>query len=187
MVAIAFLLGGLGCLLSAPNAQAQDRVAAAKVIHPTDADRRTLPIHAPMPETITIEDARKATAPARFAVTAPEGAPNVLIILIDDMGFGQPSAFGGPVHMATMEWLAANGLRYNNFHTTALCSPTRAALMSGRNHHMVNMGAITEVATSFPGNTGMIPDYAATLAKTLRYNGYSTAQFGKVTRLPRGK
>jgi arylsulfatase len=103
----------------------------------------------------------------------------VLIILIDDMGFGQSSAFGGPVKMPTLESLADNGLRYNNFHTTALCSPTRAALLSGRNHHICNMGSVTETATAFPGQTGKRPDSVAPLAEMLRLNGYATAAFGK--------
>ena len=91
-------------------------------------------------------------------------APNVLIVLIDDMGFGQSSAFGGPVHMPTVERLASSGLRYNQFHTTALCSPTRSALLSGRNHHVNNFGSIAETATSFPGQTGQRPNSVATLA-----------------------
>ena len=110
---------------------------------------------------------------------APAGAPNVLIILIDDMGFGMPSAFGGPIHMPTADRLASEGLRYNQFHTTALCSPTRTALLSGRNHHTNNMGSITETATAFPGNTGQRPDSVAPLAEMLRLNGYSTSFYGK--------
>ncbi len=103
----------------------------------------------------------------------------MLIVLIDDMGFGMPSAFGGPVRMPAADRLASQGLRYNQFHTTALCSPTRTALLSGRNHHMNNMGGITEIATAFPGNTGQRPDNVAPLAEMLRLNGYSTAFFGK--------
>jgi arylsulfatase len=102
-----------------------------------------------------------------------------VIILIDDMGFGVPSTFGGPVPMPTMDRLGKEGLRFNNFHTTALCSPTRAALKSGRNHHVNNMGSITEFATAFPGDTGQIPNSVAPVAETLRLNGYSTAAFGK--------
>ena len=112
-------------------------------------------------------------------VKAPAGAPNVLIVLIDDMGFGQSSAFGGPIHMPTVERLARGGLRYNQFHTTALCSPSRAALLTGRNHHVCNMGSITETATAFPGQTGQRPNSVAPLAEMLRLNGYSTAAFGK--------
>jgi arylsulfatase len=117
--------------------------------------------------------------PPRFDIKAPAGVPNVLIVLIDDMGFGQSSAFGGPIHMPTVDALANDGLRYNEFHTTALCSPTRIALLTGRNHHMNNMGGITEVATAFPGNTGQRPNSIAPLAEMLRLNGYSTAAFGK--------
>ena len=142
-------------------------------------DRSVLPIPEPTYPPITELDARKVTPPPRFEVKAPEGAPNVLIILIDDMGFGMPSAFGGPIHMPTVDRLASEGLRYNQFHTTALCSPTRTALLSGRNHHMNNMGSITETATAFPGNTGQRPDNVAPLAEMLRLNGYSTSFFGK--------
>ena len=117
--------------------------------------------------------------PPHYEVKAPEGAPNVVIVLIDDMGFGVPSTFGGPVPMPTLDRLGRAGLRYNNFHTTALCSPTRAALKSGRNHHVNNMGSITETATGFPGQTGQIPNSVAPVAEMLRLNGYSTAAFGK--------
>ncbi len=117
--------------------------------------------------------------PAQFQVTAPAKAPNVLIILIDDMGFWPVQSLCGPVHMPTCEKLAKRGLKYNQFHTTALCSPTRAALLSGRNHHVCNMGSITETATSFPGQTGKRPNSVAPLAEMLRLNGYSTAAFGK--------
>ena len=142
-------------------------------------DRTVLPVREPQHPPITELDARKATAPPRFEVKAPANAPNVLIVMIDDMGFGMSSAFGGPIHMPTVERLANEGLRYNHFHTTALCSPTRTALLSGRNHHMNNMGAITEGATAFPGNTGQRPNNVAPLAEMLRLNGYSTAFFGK--------
>lgn len=142
-------------------------------------DRTTLPIPEPNILHSTVLDARNAKAPPRFEVKAPENAPNVLIVLIDDMGFGQSSAFGGPIHMPTLEKLAKGGLKYNKFHTTALCSPTRAALLSGRNHHMNNMGSITETATAFPGQTGQRPNSVAPLAEMLRLNGYSTAAFGK--------
>jgi len=142
-------------------------------------DRTVLPIPEPNRPAITTFDARKATAPPRFEVKAPAEAPNVLLVMIDDMGFGMSSAFGGPIHMPTVERLANQGLRYNHFHTTALCSPTRAALLSGRNHHMNNMGGITEIATAFPGDTGQRPNNVAPLAEMLRLNGYSTGFFGK--------
>ena len=114
----------------------------------------------------------------------PKGAPNVLIVLIDDVGFGASSAFGGPCHTPTAERLAKNGLKYNRFHTTALCSPTRQALLTGRNHHTVGMGGITEMATSAPGNCSIRPKSCAPLAETLKLNGYGTAQFGKCHEVP---
>ena len=114
----------------------------------------------------------------------PEGAPNVLVILIDDAGFGSASAFGGPCATPNFEKLAANGLRYNRFHTTALCAPTRAALLTGRNHHTVGMGTITELATAAPGYNSIRPSTCAPLAETLKLNGYSTAQFGKCHEVP---
>ncbi len=114
----------------------------------------------------------------------PKNAPNVLIILIDDTGFGASSAFGGPIHTPTAERLAAGGLRYTRFHTTALCAPTRQALLTGRNHHSVGMGNITELATSAPGYTSLRPNTCAPLAKTLQLNGYATAQFGKCHEVP---
>jgi arylsulfatase A-like enzyme len=114
----------------------------------------------------------------------PEGAPNVLVVLIDDVGFGASSAFGGPCETPNFEKLANGGLRYNRFHTTALCAPTRAALLTGRNHHSVGMGAITELATSAPGYDSLRPNTKAPLAETLKLNGYSTAQFGKCHEVP---
>ncbi|HEV3005463.1 MAG TPA: arylsulfatase [Pirellulales bacterium] len=142
-------------------------------------ERTILPIAEPKAPSITELDARTAKAPPFFQVKAPEQAPNVLIVLIDDMGFGQSSPFGGPIQMPTLDRLAHSGLKYSRFHTTALCSPTRAALLSGRNHHMVNMGSITETATAFPGQTGQRPNRVAPLAEMLRLNGYATAAFGK--------
>jgi len=146
---------------------------------PAPLDRTILPIQEPARPLYKEIDARKVAVPPRFEIKAPDGAPNVVIILIDDLGFGVPTAFGGPVPMQTLDRLAQDGLRYNNFHTTALCSPTRAALKSGRNHHTVNMGFITEMATGIPGATGQIPNATAPLAEMLRLNGYSTAAFGK--------
>ncbi|MEO8324756.1 MAG: arylsulfatase [Nitrospirota bacterium] len=142
-------------------------------------DRTVLPIHEPTYPPITELDARKATPPPRFEVKAPADAPNVVIVMIDDIGFGHASTFGGGIPMPALERVAQNGLRYNMFHTTALCSPTRTALLTGRNHHTNNAGAIMEVATAFPGNTGVRPNSVAPLAEMLRLNGYSTAAFGK--------
>jgi arylsulfatase len=142
-------------------------------------DRSILPIQPPEIPAITEEDARNATAPAPWEVKAPKGAPNVILVLIDDIGFGMSSSFGGPISMPFSEKLAANGLRYNRFHTTSLCSPTRTALLTGRNHHSNNMAGITEVATAFPGNTGVRPGSIAQTAMILKLNGFNTAQFGK--------
>src|SRR3954469_10997363 len=114
----------------------------------------------------------------------PAGAPNVLIVMLDDAGFGSSTAFGGPCNTPTADRLAAGGLKYNRFHTTALCAPTRAALLTGRNHHTVGMGVITELATSAPGYSSIRPNTCAPLAQTLRLNGYSTAQFGKCHEVP---
>ncbi len=180
LAAAVLACGALAGWLAATGRLSPARAAdPAEKAGPYVMDRTVLPIKEPPVEAITEIDARKAKAPPRFEVKAPKGAPNVLIILIDDMGFGQSSAFGGPVHMPTCEKLARGGLRYNKFHTTALCSPTRAALLSGRNHHVCNMGSITETATGFPGQTGQRPDSVAPLAEMLRLNGYSTAAFGK--------
>ncbi len=145
-----------------------------------DIDRTVLPIQPPKSEPITEMDARNVPKPEPpFSVSAPEGAPNVVVVLIDDIGFGATSTFGGPIATPTFDKLAENGLRFNRFHTTALCSPTRASLLSGRNHHNVNVGSVMEVATGFPGNQGIRPDDAKYVAEILRQNGYSTAAFGK--------
>ena len=115
---------------------------------------------------------------------APKGAPNVLLILTDDVGYGASSTFGGPIATPTFDKLAARGLRYNQFHTTALCSPTRAALISGRNHHNVASGVITEMATGFPGYNSLVPKSAASIGEVLKQNGYNTAWFGKMHNVP---
>ncbi|QRO00064.1 arylsulfatase [Archangium violaceum] len=122
--------------------------------------------------------------PPLLPIRPPEGAPNVIVILIDDVGFGASETFGGPIETPTAKELAAGGIKYTRFHTSALCSPTRAALLTGRNPHSVGMGCITEMATSAPGATSVIPNSAASIAKILRYNGYSTAQFGKCHEVP---
>ena len=153
---------------------------------PEQPQRQVLPIPDPQHIGVTTYDAKDpATAfPPIEPLRPPEGAPNVLVILIDDAGFGSSSAFGGPCQTPNFERLADNGLRYNRFHTTALCSPTRQALLTGRNHHAVGMGGITEIATSAPGYSSIRPKSAAPLAETLKLNGYSTAQFGKCHEVP---
>lgn len=142
-------------------------------------DRTALPLKAPYVKPVTTFDARDVKAPPVFQVKAPKDAPNVVVILLDDLGFGGTSTFGGVMPTPTLDKLAEDGLKYNQFHTTALCSPTRAALMTGRNHHSVNMSSITETATAFEGATGMIPPDTAMLPEILRLNGFSTAHFGK--------
>ncbi len=142
-------------------------------------NREILPVVVQEPQTYTELDVRNTKPPAPFNVTAPKDAPNVVIVLIDDLGFGATTTFGGPIETPTMDKLAKNGLRYNNFHTTALCSPTRMAIKTGRNHHTANTGSIMETATAYPGNTGSLPQSVAPLAEMLRLNGYSTGAFGK--------
>ena len=148
--------------------------------------RDVLPIPDPQHVGVTTYDAKDPDTkfPPITQLRPPDGAPNVLIVLIDDVGYGASSAFGGPCNTPTFERLAADGLKYTRFHTTALCSPTRAALLSGRNHHSVGMGGITEIATSAPGYNSVRPKSKAPVAETLKLNGYSTAQFGKCHEVP---
>jgi len=148
--------------------------------------REILPIPDVMATGLTTYDAKDPDTafPPITPLRPPEGAPNVLIVLIDDAGFGSASAFGGPCHTPTFERLAGEGLRYTRFHTTALCAPCRAALLTGRNHHSVGMGSITETATSAPGQSSVRPNTKAPLAEVLKLNGYSTGQFGKCHEVP---
>jgi arylsulfatase A-like enzyme len=150
------------------------------------SQREVLPIPDRRPVGLTTYDAKDpdTSFPPITPLRPPAGAPNVLVVLLDDVGFGASSAFGGPVRMPTAERLAGGGLKYNRFHTTALCSPSRAALLSGRNHHAVGMGGITEIATSAPGYNSLRPNSCAPLAEILKLNGYSTAQFGKCHEVP---
>ncbi len=164
-------------LLYGSNSLAQDKRPVSS--SNSEMDRTILPIQPPKRDAITELDARNVKTPERFEVKAPEGAPNIVIVLIDDIGFGATSTFGGPISTPTFDRLANNGLRFNRFHTTALCSPSRASLLSGRNHHAVNVGSVMEIATGFPGNQGKRPDNAKYVAETLRQNGFSTAAFGK--------
>jgi arylsulfatase A-like enzyme len=173
---LAFIVGGTPAMAPAQKTEGH-RV-------PDGLDRSVLPIKEPSYPIITELDARKAQAPARFNVKAPANAPNVVVVLLDDIGFGHSSAFGGPIHMPNLDRLAAHGLRYNRFHTTALSSPTRTALLTGYNHHSNNAGAIMEVATAFPGNTGIRPQTITPVAQVLRMNGYNTGAFGKYHETP---
>jgi arylsulfatase A-like enzyme len=178
IVLILFLLPVIAILQSCTNKEEGDKTSTGEL------DRTVLPIKEPKRPTYTELDARNATAPPRFEVKAPKDAPNVLIILIDDMGFGVSEAFGGPVTTPTMDNLSKSGLMYNCFHTTSLCSPTRVALLTGYNHHSNNMGCIAEAATTFPGNTGVRPQTITPMAEVLRQNGYNTAAFGKYHETP---
>lgn len=149
-----------------------------------ELDRTVLPILHPVPAPITEPDVRKAKMPPRVDLTAPKGAPNVLVIMIDDMGFGVSDVFGGAAKMPTLGRIANEGVKYNRFHTTAVCSATRAALLNGNNAHTVNCGEIADNATGFPGNTFVRPDNVTPLAQILRMNGYNTAMFGKSHETP---
>ena len=153
---------------------------------PSSVERGVLPIPDRPYDGPVYEDAKDpaATFPPIAPLRPPTGAPNVLVVLLDDAGFGCSSAFGGPCNTPTAERLAQGGLKFDRFHTTALCSPTRAALLSGRNHHTVGMGGITELATSAPGYNSIRPNTCAPLAETLKLNGYATAQFGKCHEVP---
>ncbi|WP_374158561.1 arylsulfatase [Mycobacterium sp. G7A2] len=148
--------------------------------------RTHLPIPAEPRQGLITFDAKDpdTSYPPIQPVLPPDGAPNVLVVLLDDVGFGASSAFGGPCRTPTAERLADDGLRYNRFHTTALCSPTRQALLTGRNHHSVGMGGITEIATGAPGYNSILPNTMSPIARTLKLNGYNTAQFGKCHEVP---
>ena len=169
---------------STPQGNGQAGAGAAP--EPPQVRRDILPIPDAKHVGLTTYDAKdpNTTYPPITMLRPPEGAPNVLIVLIDDVGFGASSAFGGPCNTPTAERLAAGGVKLNRFHTTALCSPTRQALLTGRNHHSVGMGGITEIATSAPGNSSVRPKEKAPIAETLRLNGYSTSQFGKCHEVP---
>ena len=154
--------------------------------HETERNRSHLPMpNTVRPKSITYDAKDPDTKfPPIEQLRPPEGAPNVLIVLIDDAGFGSSSAFGGPCLTPSAERLASGGLKFNRFHTTALCSPTRQALLTGRNHHSAGMGGITEIATGAPGYCSVLPNTMSPLARTLLLNGYSTAQFGKCHEVP---
>ncbi|HWR99960.1 MAG TPA: arylsulfatase [Prolixibacteraceae bacterium] len=170
ILATAFIYGSC----TQPTQKAENSAVAS-----AGPDRTVLPIKAPHRQTFKELDVRNVKQPERFEVKAPEGAPNVILVLLDDLGFAGTSNFGGPVSTPTFDRIASEGIYYNNFHTTAVCSPTRAAIKSGRNHQVNNMGFITEMATGMPGNTGEIPQNVTPVAEMLRLNGYSTGAFGK--------
>jgi Sulfatase len=173
-----------GILTSAVDAQTQSSSASTAQATAAAAaapqwDRTRLPLPEP-PFTGKIGKTYKDSIPAWPPLpTPPAGAPDVVIILLDDVGFGQVSTFGGPVPTPNIDKLAAQGLRYNRFHTTAICGPSRAALITGRNHHNAATGFLAEWATGFPSYNNMIRRSTATIGATLKYNGYSTSWFGK--------
>jgi len=184
-VLAALLAAAVPCLGQQASAAAEQQQATA--VGATAYKSRA---HLPMPNTIhptsVVYDAKSPDAkfPPIEQLRPPKGAPNVLVVLIDDAGFGSSATFGGPCQTPTLDRLASGGLRYNRFHTTALCSPTRQALLTGRNHHSAGMGNITETATGAPGYCSVLPKSMAPLAMTLKLNGYSTAQFGKCHEVP---
>lgn len=175
------VLTTVGQLAPLSSASAQSSATPPGIFSPATVLPRPVP---PYEGTLGVTPAESSKPHYPPPVVAPKGAPNVLLIMTDDVGFGTYSGFGGPVPTPTFDAVAANGLRYNRFHTTALCSPTRAALLTGRNHHSVGTGVIQELATGYPGYTSIIPKSAATIAEVLRQNGYSTAWLGKNHNIP---
>jgi arylsulfatase A-like enzyme len=175
MVAVAAVIGSCIGLSSQALAQSAPPARGGSVL---------LPAPAPPFEGVIGRKASESRPDFPKAVTAPKGAPNILLILTDDTGFGAPSTFGGPIPTPTLDRVAARGLRYNNFHTTALCSPTRAALLTGRNHHSVGFGDISEFATGYPGYNSILPKSAGAIGNILVNNGYNTSWFGKHHLIP---
>jgi hypothetical protein len=163
-------------LMTVPGAQAQqaDQGKAGDV----------LPIPPPKQEPITEVDWRKVPAPKLFQVQPPAGAPNVIIILMDQLSYADPSAMGGPIHTPTFDEVVKEGLLYTNFYVNALCTPTRMSLITGRNQHLASVSAVVDASTSYPGDTGRRPAAVATVAEIMRNWGYVTGYFGKSHELP---
>jgi len=145
---------------------------------------KILPIQPPKPPPITEMDYRKAPPPPRFAVTPPKGAPNVVIVLLDQVGYADPATFGWQIRTPTLERLAKDGLTYTNFHVNSLCSPSRISLLTGRNSHQACISAVVDGATSYPGDNGTRPPTVATISETLKQHGYLTSYFGKSHEMP---
>ncbi|MGE3692742.1 MAG: arylsulfatase, partial [Novosphingobium sp.] len=158
-------------------------LAVAALLSGTSAmaqtDRSVLPVPAPAFDGQIAENVLDSKPGSARPVQAPQGAPNVLVMMSDDVGFAMSSAFGGPVPTPNYDRLAAQGQRYNRFHTTGICSPSRAALLTGRNHHNAGVGFLSDLGSNFPGYGGQILPETATIARVLTLNGYSTAMFGK--------
>ena len=178
-------LGLLASVATAPAVMAQQTTGTPGSPEATTTiDGRYLP-NPPQPFKGEISPnavASKPYWPAR--VVPPKGAPNILLIMTDDVGFGAPSTFGGVIPTPAMDRIAQMGLRYTRFHTTALCSPTRAALLTGRNHHSVGTGVVVDQATGYPGYDSVIPRSAVAIGEILRLNGYDTSWYGKDHNVP---
>src|SRR5215471_8348227 len=169
-------------LASAPAFAQQTQQAAAPIGSPgatTTIDGKQLPPPDPKFGGVIKEKASESTPWWAPRVVPPKAAPNVLLIMTDDQGFGAPGTFGGVIPTPTMDRIARAGLRYTNFHSTSLCSPTRAAIITGRNHHSVGFGVVGEIATGFPGYDSIIPIEKGTIGTILKANGYATSWFGK--------
>jgi len=177
-----FMMLFVGC--NQPDQKTSTTEATTASTKAGELDRTILPF--PDPGFSGTIDSNAVDSKPDFPVmpAAPKGAPNVILILTDDVGYGASSTFGGPIETPTFDKLASKGLKYNQFHTTALCSPTRAALISGRNHHNVASGVITEQATGFPGYNSLVPKSAATIGEILKQNGYNTSWWGKMHNVP---
>jgi len=178
------LFGALSVVAAVPALAQQGAVKPGAAGATTTIDGKQLPPPTPEFGGVIKQEALQSTPWWAPRVVPPEGAPNVLLIMTDDSGFGVPSTFGGVIPTPTMDRIAESGLRYNNIHSTALCSPTRAALITGRNHHSVGFGVISEQSTGFPGYNSIIPDDKATIGRILRDNGYATSWFGKDHNVP---
>lgn len=174
LIWVGLTLGLCGCLAVPVFGAAKNTANTTTTI-----DGKQLPPPSPKFDGVIKEDALSSTPWWPPKVVPPKDAPNVLLIITDDAGYGIPSTFGGVIPTPTLDRVAENGLRYNNIHSTALCSPTRAALLTGRNHHSVGFGVISEQSTGYPGYNSIIPKEKATIGRTLLDNGYSTAWFGK--------
>jgi arylsulfatase A-like enzyme len=173
-------------MAAAPSARAQIQTTGTpgSPSATTSIDGKQLPAPDPKFGGVIKDDALQSQPWWAPRIVPPKGAPNVLLIITDDSGFGVPSTFGGVVRTPSMDRVAKAGLRYNNIHSTALCSPTRAALITGRNHHSAGFGVISEQSTGFPGYNSIIGEDKATIGRILKDNGYATSWFGKDHNVP---
>ncbi len=172
-----FSLAAISVAVSARGQQVTGTLGSPSAT--TTISGRQLPAPDPKFGGVIKDDALHSQAWWAPRIVPPKGAPNIVLIMTDDAGFGVPSTFGGVIPSPALDRIANSGLRYNNIHSTALCSPTRAALITGRNHHSAGFGVISEQATGFPGYNSIIPKDKATIGRILKDNGYSTSWFGK--------